>query len=581
MRTQTGVDGLRTTCTPVAACRLTILEHVMVSELERDGKLLMDIDLDIYSKVGLNADGSDGTASLAYKAWLSKHARKQMKTINGGSSLPFNRLTDLGVFEPKDPDNQATDSMVESLIQAWATGLLEGFEKSPLQNYVNGGQFSLSGVNDVMRGVLRDTNATNDESERSFANYDEVQAAAGGKMLPGEAGAQAAERQNRSIVQVPLTAHRAGGGARDRDAGSGALIDWLSKEEQMSLIETARQDVPRVRAEDDEHKLKYLKGLVDAQEESRKKKLELAAKGWARASEFYGKKRITTAAELTKEFVGLTESKKLVILKEQITIRVVGYGWTQFKTPWSVAGVPVSVTSLRAKVEAMFLAEESLTRPDEAPVPEAATARLGSMGTLSTQALELASESKFSSAELKVVATDIREAKKSEREAKAGAMHDSHAVKQPPDAPELSIGLKIEVLRKYEMAAEDEGAESTWGKHWFACEVVGQSSGDGTHKKAVKGGSLRTVAKGWTLVKYEDDGEEEWLRLKDFNCMNISSWRLDLDYADLDLEGKSGSMDLDEIDNSKDGDGDEVDDDEDEGDEGHSSEMNDDDDDED
>ena len=60
--------------------------------------------------------------------------------------------------------------------------------------------------------------------------------------------------------------------------------------------------------------------------------------------------------------------------------------------------------------------------------------------------------------------------------------------------------------------------------------------------------------------------------------MNISSWRLDLDYADLDLEGKSGGMDLDEIDNSKDGDGDEVDD---NGDEGDSSEMNDDDDDED
>ena len=72
---------------------------------------------------------------------------------------------------------------------------------------------------------------------------------------------------------MPLTAHRAGGDARDRDADSGALIDWLSEEEQMSLIETARQDVPRVRAEDDEHKLKYLKGLVDAQEESRKKKI--------------------------------------------------------------------------------------------------------------------------------------------------------------------------------------------------------------------------------------------------------------------------------------------------------------------
>ena len=191
---------------------------------------------------------------------------------------------------------------------------------------------------------------------------------------------------------------------------------------------------------------------------SPEKKLELAAKRWARAAEFYDKKRITTAAALAAALDGETESKKPAILKEHITIRVVGYGWMQFKTPWSVAGFPVSVASLTAKAKAMFAAEILLTKPDE---------------------------------------------------------------------------------------------------------------------------SLRTVTKGWTLVKYEDDGEEEWLRLKDFNCMNISSWRLDLDYADLDLEGKSGSMDLDEIDNSKDGDGDEVDDDEDEGDEGHSSEMNDDDDDED
>ena len=101
----------------------------------------MNIDLDIYSKVGLNADGSDGTASLAYKAWLSKRARKQMKTIDGESSLPFNRLTDLEVYEPKDADNQATDSMVESLNQVWATGLLEGFENSPLQDYVDSGPF--------------------------------------------------------------------------------------------------------------------------------------------------------------------------------------------------------------------------------------------------------------------------------------------------------------------------------------------------------------------------------------------------------------------------------------------------------
>jgi len=34
----------------------------------------------------------------------------------------------------------------------------------------------------------------------------------------------------------------------------------------------------------------------------------------------------------------------------------------------------------------------------------------------------------------------------------------------------------------------------------------------------------------WYLVKYECDGEEEWLRLKEFNCNSRGSWRIDLDY---------------------------------------------------
>ena len=40
-------------------------------------------------------------------------------------------------------------------------------------------------------------------------------------------------------------------------------------------------------------------------------------------------------------------------------------------------------------------------------------------------------------------------------------------------------------------------------------------------------------------MKYECDGMEEWLRLKEFNCNSKGSWRLDLDY--LGAEGASSS----------------------------------------
>jgi hypothetical protein len=64
-------------------------------------------------------------------------------------------------------------------------------------------------------------------------------------------------------------------------------------------------------------------------------------------------------------------------------------------------------------------------------------------------------------------------------------------------------------------------------KQWLAVEVV--SSAALSEEKAIRA-AMR--APDWFLVKYECDGMEEWLRLKDFNCNSKGSWRLDLDYLD-------------------------------------------------
>ena len=73
-------------------------------------------------------------------------------------------------------------------------------------------------------------------------------------------------------------------------------------------------------------------------------------------------------------------------------------------------------------------------------------------------------------------------------------------------------------------------------KQWLAVEVV--SSAALSEDKAIKA-AMR--APDWFLVKYECDGMEEWLRLKEFNCNSKGSWRLDLDYLDSGAASSSSS----------------------------------------
>ena len=63
------------------------------------------------------------------------------------------------------------------------------------------------------------------------------------------------------------------------------------------------------------------------------------------------------------------------------------------------------------------------------------------------------------------------------------------------------------------------------------------------HKKPTATGQMRKVDIGWFLVRYEDGGVEEWLRLPGdaFNNNARGSWRVDLEFeASGGIEGGGG-----------------------------------------
>ena len=229
-----------------------------------------------------------------------------------------------------------------------------------------------------------------------------------------------------------------------------------------------------------------------------------------------------------------SEKKKLDLLKEQLNIVVHGFGWSKHRTQWScIKDKSVgSLLDLQTKTEAMIKDCGKEDAPLEPPVPDSATKTIPSLGTLTLQSIELLNRKQASAGELRLRAKAMETERAAEAAANLAARQDEHAHAQPVDPPAVVVGMHLEI--NTEIEDENESGELIHYKQWLAVEVV--SSAALSEDKAIRA-AMR--APDWFLVKYECDGIEEWLRLKEFNCNSKGSWRLDLDY--LDSGGASSS----------------------------------------
>jgi len=104
------------------------------------------------------------------------------------------------------------------------------------------------------------------------------------------------------------------------------------------------------------------------------------------------------------------------------------------------------------------------------------------------------------------------------------------------------VGSHLEVLVLIEEPEED-GIIPKEHSQWVAVVVVVAADGTAAHKKPTATDQMCKVNTGWFLVRYEDDGMVEWLRLPGvaFNINARGSWRVNLDFeASGGIEGGGG-----------------------------------------
>jgi hypothetical protein len=389
-----------------------------------------------------------------------------------------------------------------------------------------------------MRADLAASDTVNDMSERAFALFTHYKKLHG-NISHSSASAMASGKMNAHVVSnTVVTAGKANGAcSKDSTPAEEVLLDTLPAKEVEALFEYARTGVKAFKVVDDREVQSQLAENLKSFKARAMSKLNLTADKFARALKFHALPRIRTVAALHAALKKAgSENKQLDLLKEQLNIVVHGFGWSQYRTPWSCSKNKSvgSLVDLQTKTEAMITDCGNIDAPLEPPVPDSATKTIPSLGTLTLQSIELLNRKQASAGELRLRAKALEAERAAEAAANLAARQDEHAHAQPVDAPAVEVGMHLEI--NTEIEDEDVDGKPFEYKQWLAVEVV--SSAALSEDKAIKA-AMR--APDWFLVKYECDGMEEWIRLKEFNCKSKGSWRLDLDYVDAGGASSSSS----------------------------------------
>ena len=216
---------------------------------------------------------------------------------------------------------------------------------------------------------------------------------------------------------------------------------------------------------------------------------------------------------------------KISYLKDQIKVRVVGFGWGDLRVKWSAGGVDRGVDDLRAELAKILKEEESREVPSEPPVPDIQRKTLKQLGSMTAQFDDLARREEVKKEEFKRRVDAERARRDSAGET------DPFQRKQPPAAPSVESLEGRHIEYREEVTFED----GTKDEHWFAGVVKQVSDGSvprgGRSKKKYDVGFARVVFDAQPALG-ETEPTEKWVALRPnkFNGNAKNCWRLDLDF---------------------------------------------------
>ena len=256
---------------------------------------------------------------------------------------------------------------------------------------------------------------------------------------------------------------------KEIEADERGLLHGLVEELKLTLIIMAMEDAPATRQSNNEslerqRKMKQLK-----EELMRELQDEKATEAYIEALIYTGMFDSDacwkTVAEVTAGLKKLKYKKdKEQALKDNIQIRYKGFGWTDWKTQWSHAGVKLTIPQLEKRLKDLIKTDKKNKRKPpmnpEVPVPEHTD--MPSLGTTTTQTSLLDERAASNKDEFDLKAR--KQWKEGDLEGHT-SVHQRKQPKIPLKVDELLIGVQFEYL----CSVEDENKKDV-GQMWCSEE---------------------------------------------------------------------------------------------------------------
>lgn len=454
--------------------------------------------------------------------WEDTFKKRQMSVVarkSGTKVMQFKEAVS-HLFNPTRKTDKDTRNRVIELAKVATNSLITELHDKNKATYkylsISNSDMCYKNCSEEMKKDFLGKKATNDEAESALgATTYEIQK---GNRI-GITNAAAVSDLNRNGFVHRQTSKK--------DKKSEGLFHQFHEKLRHAIVLVAMRDAPATKAQNDEDLELQLKAKNAKEKIAKRKNMENATEAYIEGLYYRAMYDSEACAKGDTKHVKenlnrlTSDTAKYRFLKENITIRVKGFGWDWCKHAWSKGNRKYTINELAAHLRYIITREKTMDIPDE-PTPEIQKRTdTAILGTLNDFAKNLDAKYFKDKDEFKKACEKL----KREREARGeGSMYSTL---QPFFRPELDelVGRRIDVLSSFEIKNED-GSHKEWKLRWCQGEV----------KRVYDNRKKPTVRVLWDAMPdcdgYEQPVETDQVLLQSkWNKEVDGAWRMDIEIA--------------------------------------------------